>query len=247
VAKQSGLGMNCYISGYQISNDTTALGTIRGGHAVIDVTGIDKSAYERIGGLRDGEISFTTAFNVAAGQEHPALSTLPTTDAHVMVTVGTAIGSEAACCVAKQVNYDPTRGQDGQLTFAVQALPNAFGLEWGNLLTAGVRTDTTTTNGTALDGTAATSFGWQAYCQVFSVTGTSVTVKLQDSADNSTFADVTGGGFAAVLAGARGQERIVSASGATLRRYVRAVTTGTFTNAQFAVSVVRNQVAQVVF
>ena len=240
MTKQSGLGMRGFVGGYDLSGDITALGTIRGGHAVIDVTGIDKSAYERIGGLRDGEISFTSAFNTAANQEHPALSPLPTTDVHVMVATGAAIGTETACCVAKQVNYDPTRGQDGQFAFAVQALPNAYGVEWGNLLTAGVRTDTTATNGTGYDGTASTSFGWQAYLQVFSFTGTSCTVTLQDSADNASFAGFTGSAFTAATG--RTTERLQSSSGtATVRRYVRAVTTGTFSSCAFAVTFVRNQ------
>ena len=243
--KQSGLGMNGYVGGYQLSSDVMSLSRIGGGHAVLDVTGIDKSAYERIGGLRDGAVEFTSGFNTTAGQSHPALSTLPTTDVHVMVTIGTTIGSPSACCVAKQVNYDPSRAQDGMLTFGVSAQANGYGVEWGDLITAGVRTDTTATNGTSLDGTASTSFGWQAYLQVFSFTGTSCTVTIQDSADNAAFAAVTGGAFTAATG--RTTERLQSASLATLRRYVRATTSGTFSSCAFAVTVVRNQSAQVVF
>ena len=36
------------------------------------------------------------------------------------------------------------------------------------------------------------SFGVQAYLQVFSFTGTDVTITIQDSADNSSFANITG-------------------------------------------------------
>lgn len=245
MAKQSGLGMNGYVGGYNLSGDITSLGKISGTVATLDVTSIDKSAYERIGGLRDGGIDFTAWFNPSALQEHAALSTLPTTDVHVMVTVGTAIGSPAACCVAKQVNYDPTRAQDGSLTFGVSAQANGFGLEWGDLLTAGVRTDTAATNGTSLDGLASTSFGWQAYLQVFSFTGTSCTVTLQDSADNAAFASFTGSAFTAATA--RTTERIAGAAGSTVRRYVRAVTSGTFSSCAFAVTFVRNQSASAVF
>lgn len=52
--------------------------------------------------------------------------------------------------VAKQLNYDLTRADDGRLTFAVRAESNAYGLEWGNQLTAGLRTDTGATNGTGV-------------------------------------------------------------------------------------------------
>jgi hypothetical protein len=102
-----------------------------------------------------------------------------------------------------------------------------------------LRTDTTATNGTAFDcGAVSTLFGGQAYLQVNAFTGTSVTVKLQDSADNATFADLTGAAFTAATA--RGAQRLVLNPTATVRRYVRAVTTGTFSSAVFQVTFVRN-------
>jgi hypothetical protein len=68
-----------------------------------------------------------------------------------MWATGTAIGDPAACLVGKQINYDFTRPQDGSLTIAVNAQGNAYGLEWGDLLTAGQRTDTGAANGTAAE------------------------------------------------------------------------------------------------
>jgi hypothetical protein len=76
VGKQTGLGDNCYISGYNLSGDVGSLGRIGGGPALLDVTGIDKSAFERLGGLRDGGVDFSAFFNPAAGQAHPVLSAL---------------------------------------------------------------------------------------------------------------------------------------------------------------------------
>ena len=130
------------------------------------------------------------------------------TDVTVTYCRGTSIGDHAACLVSKQINYDGTRGQDGSFTFGVQAQANGFGLEWGNLLTAGKRTDTSATNGTGFDTTASASFGWQAYLQVFAFTGTDVTVKIQDSADNATFADLSGAAFASVASGPRPSVRL---------------------------------------
>lgn len=243
MAKASGLGARLFVDGVDLSGDIGSLNRIGGGPATLDVTGIDKSGFERIGGVRDGSIEFTAWFNDAAGAEHAVLKTLPTADRLVTYCHRAAIGAPAACCNAKQINYDPTRGADGALSEAVQAQADGFGLEWGELLTAGVRTDVAATNGASLDGLAATTFGLQAYLHVFAFTGTSVTIKLQDSADNVTFADVAGGAFAAVSA-APGTQRI-SAAPASLRQFVRAVTTGTFSNVQFAVVLVRNQVATV--
>ncbi len=248
MAKASGLGDAPYIQGFNASGDIQQLGNIGGGPALLNVTGIDKSAYERIGGLRSGQFEMTTFFNTVAvtGGLHEKLSALPRTDVVMTYCRGTTLGDAAACLVSKQLNYDPTRGDDGSLTFGVQAQANGFGIEWGTQLTAGLRTDTVATNGAGLDTTAAASFGAQAYLQVTAFTGTSATIKVQDSADNSTFADVTGLSFTAVTA-APASERLATTNVATIRRYLRVATTGTFSSVTFSVVVVKNETAGVTF
>jgi hypothetical protein len=242
--KGTGLGDNFYLDGVDLSGDLGSLGAIGGGLATTQaVTGIDKSAFERLGLGRDGRIEFVSFFNDAAGQAHPTLKTLPTADRIASYFRGTTLGGEAASEVAKQVNYDPSRGNDGSLTLAIQALANGYGLEWGRMLTAGKRTDTTATNGASVDHTdVTTAFGWQAWLHVFAFTGTSVTVTLQDSADDAAFANLTGGAFTAVSS-APASQRLEGGRTATVRRYLRAITSGTFSNATFAVVFTRNLVA----
>ncbi len=94
--------------------------------------------------------------------------------------------------------------------------------------------------------TLQTAWGAQAYLQVTAFTGTSVTVAVQDSADNASFAAVTGLTFTAVTA-APATQRLATANTATIRRYLRIVTTGTFSSATFAVAFNRNPVAGVTF
>ncbi|TAJ21835.1 MAG: hypothetical protein EPO65_00615 [Dehalococcoidia bacterium] len=239
MAKQSGLGDNLYIAGYDVSGDIGSLSSIAGPRGVTDVTGIDKSAFERLLLGKDGSIEFSSWFNPSAGQAHDRLEDLPTTDQILTYCRGTTLGNPAAAMVAKQINYDGTRAADGAFSFNTSAQANGYGLEWGRQLTAGKRTDTTATNGTGVDHTdVSTAFGWQAYLHVFSFTGTSVTVTLQDSADNSSFAAITGGAFTAAT-GVTSQ-RLEGARDATVRRYVRVATSGTFTSAVFAVMFVRN-------
>lgn len=245
MAKQSGLGVGLLVGGVNLSGDIGSISKISGGPAAMDVTGIDASAFERIGGKRTGEIAYNSWFNKAAGASHLTHRALPTTDVGLMYRHGSTLGNPGAACIAKQVNYDPTLGTDGSLTFAVQAISNGFGLEWGLQLTAGTRTDVAATNGTGVDGAASTSFGWQAHLQVLAFTGTSVTVTLQDSADNVSFAGFTGSAFTAATA--IGTQRIAGTNVSTVRRYVRAITTGTFSNAQFSVLFTRNEVAGVSF
>ena len=128
----------------------------------------------------------------------------------------------------------------------MQALGNGYGVEWGHQLTAGLRTDTEATNGASIDTGASAAFGAQAYLQVTAFTGTSVTVTIQDSADDSSFAAVTGLAFTAVSA-APAFERVTTAVGATVRRYIRVVTTGTFNPATFAVVINKNDNVQALF
>jgi hypothetical protein len=245
MSKQGGLGQRLLVGGFDISGDISALDAVHGGPAPLDVTDITQSAHSRIGGLRDGGLGTTEFFDAA--NAHPVLKVLPTVDEIVSYLLGPlAIGAPAACVNAKQLNYDPTRAADGALTLKTQFDANGFGLEWGAQLTAGLRTDTTATNGASLDTLASASFGAQAYLQVTAFTGTSVTVAIQDSADNSTFAAVTGLAFTAVTA-APASQRIAIANTSTVRRYVRAVTSGTFSSATFSVVLVKNQVAGVVF
>jgi hypothetical protein len=242
------LGDNLYVGGYNLSGDIGSIDKIAGPMKPIEVTGIDKGAFERIGGQRDGAISWTAFFNTAIGQAHPVLSALPTADVVVTYCRGTALGDPCASMVAKQLNYDGNRAQSGEFTFKVDAEANAYGLEWGRQLTAGLRTDTTATNGTGIDTTASAAFGAQAYLQVTAFSGTDVTVKIQDSADNASFADVAGLSFTAVTA-APTTQRLATGNTATIRRYLRAVTTTSagFTSVTFAVQITKNEVAGVVF
>jgi hypothetical protein len=245
MSKQTGLGDNLYIDGFDVSGDIGSIGSIHGGPAALEVTGIDKSGFERVGGERDGAIDYSAWFNDAATPPvgaHFVLSPLTTVDRIVTYCRGTALGSPSACIVAKQTNYDPTRSQDGALSWSITKPANGFGLEWGRLLTAGKRTDGSATNGTGVDFAAASVFGLQAYLQVFAFTGTSVTVKIQESSNDGAgdaYADVVGGTFTAATGITK--ERIATATGLSVERYLRVVTTGTFSNAVFAVTVVRNE------
>lgn len=248
MAKQSGLGDRFYIGGVDASGDIQAVDNISGNQAVIDTTDITQSANSRLCGVRDGQMSFTTFFDTAL--VHPLLSALPAGDVHFMYCRGVGIGVPAASMVAKQLDYNGTRSATGEFTFKVEADANGDGLEWGVQLTAGMITIATAGNQTAVDGGAADAFGLQAYLQVAAFTGTDATVKLQDSTDNVTFADITGAAFAQITAASAPQaQRIAIANTATVRRYVRAavVTTGGFTVLTFAVNWIDNDIAGTVF
>lgn len=255
MAKQAGMGDNFYIAGIDVSGDIASLSKIGGGPALLDVTAINASAMERIGGQKSGEISFNSFFNDggasnragATGSTFLTLSALPSTDVILNYARGTTLGNKGAGMVAKQVNYDLNRGQDGSLMFTTQALSNAYPLEWGVQLTAGKRSDSTATaasSSTSVDdiGSVSTAFGWSAYLQVFSFTGTSCTVSIHDSANNSTFALLSDATFTAAT-GVTSQRIQAASSTATVRRYLSVNTAGTFSQCTFAVLFVRHLTA----
>lgn len=247
MAKTSGLSDDLYFAGYHLGSDIQQL-SLHGGPALLDVTDITQSGHARLGGLRDGQISLTAFNDPAAGMEHAAFSPLSLSGVITTYLRGQAIGNPSLCQNSRQLNYDFTRQADGMLTEKVDADADSFGQEWGVQLTAGLRTDTAATNGTSRDyGAASPSFGAQAYLQAVSFTGTDVTVVLQDSADNSTFANITGGSFSQITGGTPKAQRIATAPNLQIRRYVRAITTtsGGFTSLAFQVTICVNPVAVV--
>lgn len=137
MTKTSGLGDAFLVGGYDLSNDVASLESITQPLGVIDVTGIDVSAHERIPALGDGSMAFTTHFNPALAQQHKVLSVLPRTDVHMMYCNQRAVGNPAAAQIGKQLDYAPTRATDGSLKTSVAAQANGFGLEWGVQLTPG--------------------------------------------------------------------------------------------------------------
>ncbi|MBI5289695.1 MAG: hypothetical protein HY873_12050 [Chloroflexi bacterium] len=253
MAKSNGLGDLLFVGGRNLSGDVASINSLGGGPAVQEVPGINASAKERLGLQRDGVIDFATYFNdgaaanraAGAGSTFVVLSALPTADVHLLYCRGQSIGNAGVGLVAKQADYKLSRPGDGSLGFSVQAQANGYGIEMGELLTAGLRTDVAATNGASIDyGAVSTLFGLSAYLQVTAFTGTDVTIKLQDSADNAAWADIASGGFTQITA-ANVAERIQTGLTATIRRYVRVitVTTGGFTSVSFAVSFNRHLTA----
>lgn len=245
--KRSGLGHALFVDGIDASGDINSVGTIGGGNTPIDMTAINQAAMDRLGGIRDGLIEVTSYLNAVTGSAHDHFSDLTSANETFSYCAGTSLGDPVACLIAKQPNYDATRAQDGSILFNTSAQGSGYGLEWQELLTAGKITQGGAGSVTGVDFGAATSFGLQAYLHVFAFTGTSATIKIQESSDNAgdAYADVTGGGFTLVNSAPQAQ-RIQTTRALAVERYLRVITTGTFSNLVFAVSVAKN-VTEVIF
>jgi hypothetical protein len=247
--KTAGLGDNLYVGGYDLSGDVNSIGKISCVRDVLDFTVINEYANERQVSLKGGEIDITSFFEASTGGMTPVgvaeLAALPRTDTIMTYFRGQALQNPAACLVAKQLNYDPTRGTDASLTLAITGQANGYGLEWGEQLTAGLRTDLAATIGPAITDAAATTYGGQAYFQVIAFTGTSVTIDIQQATTSGgTYATT---GLTSQAFTAPGAQRVAVSNTTSIDQYLKVVTTGTFSHAVFAVAFMRNQVAGVVF
>jgi len=101
-----------------ISNDVTnfQFATPRG---VQDVTGVDKSAMERLLLLADFSTTLNGVFNSASNQQHDVFKTVPSTSVVRTVTLKPTSGSTPALsneCLFS--DYQLTRAANGELTWS---------------------------------------------------------------------------------------------------------------------------------
>jgi hypothetical protein len=99
-----------------IRNDLTGLefATPRG---VQEVTGIDKSAMERLLLLADFSITLNGVFNDAANASHSVFKTVPSTS--VARTTSINVSGQTLACEVLYTDYPFGRSDSGELTFAV--------------------------------------------------------------------------------------------------------------------------------
>lgn len=239
VTKRTGLGDNLYVHGYDLSGDTGSIDNLACPRPLLDVTGINKSAFERVMGRSDAQVDWTSWFNDAALAAHAALSPLPTTDIIISYLRGTSQGDPAAMAVVKQLNYDPSRQADGALSFGVQAQGSAgVALEWGEQLTAGQDTIASSGAQASKDDGASSAAGLAAVLQVVDIDSGTPTVVIEDSANDSTWATLIS--FTAVANGSEPTAERKTVSG-TVNRYLRLNPTGTFSDLDLVVSYRRGE------
>ncbi len=120
MAKETGLGWSvCSVDSSAgavkaIVNDVTNLqfSTPRG---VQDVTGLDKSAYERLLLLADFSITLNGVFNDATDFSHDVFKTVPSTS--VARTTTLTVSGQTLAPEVLYTDYALTRAQSGELTW----------------------------------------------------------------------------------------------------------------------------------
>jgi len=121
MSKESGLGWTTFSvdnaagSAKDIRNDCTSLNfaTPRG---VQDITGLDKSAFERLLLLADFTCEAGGVFNDAADRAHPVLSTA--SSSNTIRTVSIVVSGQTLTNECVLTDYSMARPQSGELTFS---------------------------------------------------------------------------------------------------------------------------------
>lgn len=122
MAKVTGLGWttlsvdDASSSQQAIKNDITNL-TFATPRAVQDVTGVDKSAHERLLLLADFTVTLNGVFNPASNQSHDVFKTISSTSVARLVTLVTNAKTLATTNVL--TDYALTRAAGGELTWSV--------------------------------------------------------------------------------------------------------------------------------
>ncbi|SEO83546.1 hypothetical protein [Actinacidiphila rubida] len=120
MAKQSGLGWttlsvdNAGGTPVDIRNDVTNL-SFATPRAVQDVTGVDKSANERLLLLADATITLETVFNPTGA--HTVFSTVPSTS--VARTTSLGVGGKSLAMEMLYTDYPLQRSNTGELTASI--------------------------------------------------------------------------------------------------------------------------------
>lgn len=123
MAKQSGLGDYFAVddssgSLRDISNDVTSLG-VNVGQDLIIITGLDKSAVERLIGLGDGSFAVSGVYNAASNMSHDVFKTRTGTRTTSYAIGGNSSGLPILTMEMLVDSYNLARGSDGSLTWSV--------------------------------------------------------------------------------------------------------------------------------
>jgi len=135
MAKMTGLNSTVTVddasgTGRDISNDINSL-TFSTPKGAQDVTGVDKSAMERLLLLADGNVSFTGTFNTASNMSHDVFKSVSSGTNPSRTVVILLNGAATLTMEILFTDYQVTRGADGSLTWtAPGVLANGVAPAW---------------------------------------------------------------------------------------------------------------------
>ena len=226
MAFSHGKDTKVYVSGYDLTlflNSATT--TMNADLAETSTFGSTYKAF--VAGLIDSKMSLGGFFDPTAGATDAVMTSLLGIDTYLaLLPQGDAFGMRGRGMHGVEITYEITTGLDGAAAVSIEA-QSKKGAEAIIVNTPKAAKTTTGNDASGYNSGVGggTTAGWSAFLQAFAISGTgppTLAVKLQDSADNSAFADVSGGAFAtlsAANANVPGGQRIEGTG--TLRQYTR--------------------------
>lgn len=190
-------------------------------------------------GHLSGGLSFSGLYNGTTGEIGPIFQSMFESETPTPVSIayaGAAIGSYVDLLKVVLTTYNINSPHDG-LT-EVTAESDADGqVDMGvSLHDNSTETGAAPIGYTSVNESAASTAGAVAHLHITAFTGTDITVKIQHSTNDSTWADL----MTFTTATGAGSERAEVASGVPINQYVRAqVSAGTFASATFTVAFAR--------
>lgn len=216
-----GKGVSVFIDQYDFSTyfkDLTNSNSVE----TAETTAFGDSSKTYIVGLKDGGLSLSGYFestdSVGTDQYFSSVLGSATKQKAIVAPEGHSNGARAMMLQSDDTSYEVS-GSIGDVVGANVEFQASSGVDHGVILSSG-STVSATGNGTAVDNSASSSNGGVAYLSVPTNTRNgSITIKVQQSADNSTFTDLVT--FTTVTSTQKTSERIVVADGTSVARYLR--------------------------
>lgn len=202
-------------------NEASTSATVETGETT--TFGVAQGSKTYITGLNDGAVSLSGLFDGDANAVDEVLNSVLGSDTDVNFTVaddgGMIVGRRCAIGQSIETSYEVAAPVADVVSASAEFQPDG-GLQRGVILAA-LDSINSTSNGTSVDNGAATTNGGTAMLHVpVNTRNGNITIKVQHSADNSTWADLAT--FAAVTSSTKTSERLSVASGTTVNRYLRA-------------------------
>ena len=216
-----GKNVNVFLNEFDFStyfNDVSASTTVD----TAETSAFGTSAKTYVVGHRDGTISLSGMFEGTAsvGTDEFFATALgsATKNKIIVAPQGNSVAAGAIMLVADDTSYEVSSAI-ADIVQASAEFQSTDAVEHGKILSSGSAV-TATGNGTGVDNALATTNGGAGFLSVpVNTRNGNITVKIQHSADNSTFADLVT--FTVVTSTTKTSERIEVASGTTVNRYLR--------------------------
>lgn len=220
-----------YVDGYDLSGDTRSFGPLVSDYEYSSMAGLTHEVKGALLGKPTHEVgTLNGIFNTSTAGIHEVIKTVAARN--IMTPIGNLAapvnGDPVFIGKFNQTGYGAGFG-DVMLTVTVpfggQANSTAMKYTdpWGLLIHAKASRTAANASTTGIDNGAASSSGGYLMYQIFSITGTgTATVSIDDSADGTTYAALSGATSGAIANTSAPTSGIVQlATNATVRRYLR--------------------------